>query len=151
MTIFHATNAQGAQLQFVGPQEAFDAWLAETGATQIADQPSASHRWNGSAWELPDDLELAREGAVLTKAEFAIALHEAGIMDAAEAEEAASGGWPSAFVSALSGMSVAERIRARNLWESADEIHRTSELLADVAEAMGVSDTVLDQIFSVSE
>lgn len=81
----------------------------------------------------PPDLATLRARASLSRMEFMLALDAAGLLDDAEA-----------FVAAPSTPRP-----ARIMWANASAFERTHPTLAEMAAAMGISDTQLDAIFNI--
>jgi len=97
----------------------------------------------------PPPIEKRREEASIPRAKFLQACVSAGIITGDVAEEAASGVWPSAFDTFLTGLTVEKRIEAKATWVDGQRIRRDSPILALIAAEQGVTDEQLDQIFSI--
>lgn len=96
---------------------------------------------------LADVLADWRGTAVLSRLDFCLALFVAGVLNAEEAETAASGGWPAAFDDALAGLTDSERAFARITWAGTTVVHRSADLLALVQAFQGMTDAALDTMF----
>ena len=94
-------------------------------------------------------IEELRIGASLSRAKFLQACVSAGIITEDVAEEAASGVWPSAFDTFLTGLTVEKRIEAKATWVDGQRVRRDSPILALIAAEQGVTDEQLDQMFGI--
>ena len=94
-------------------------------------------------------IEELRAGASLSRAKFLQACVSAGIITGDVAEEAASGVWPSAFDTFLTGLTVEKRIEAKATWVDGQRVRRDSPILALIAAEQGVTDEQLDQMFGI--
>lgn len=119
------------------------------GAVAVPSAPvSAADTWDGSAWVV--SLTEKRAQSTITRAEFLKACVAAGIITAEVAKEAATGTWPAAFNTFISGLSDDDQITAITTWTDAREVRRTAPILALVAANRGVSDATLDTMFGIS-
>lgn len=98
----------------------------------------------------PSALTTQRASATLSRPAFLLACLTAEIITEEEAEEAASGAWPSTFDTFLQGMTAAQRIEAKAVWASRADIRRDSALLALVAANKSVSAEQLDTLFGIA-
>ena len=98
----------------------------------------------------PDRVQqIKRTDASLSRAKFLQACVSAGIITEDVAEEAASGVWPSAFDTFLTGLTVEKRIEAKATWVDGQRVRRDSPILALIAAEQGVTDEQLDQMFGI--
>ena len=97
----------------------------------------------------PTPVEELRIDASLSRAKFLQACVAAGIITEDVAEEAASGVWPSAFDTFLTGLTVEKRIEAKATWVDGQRVRRDSPVLALIAAEQGVTDEQLDQMFGI--
>lgn len=91
-----------------------------------------------------------RAGATMTRAQFLTACVSAQIITSAVAEAAASGSWPAAFDTFMSGLSVDQRIEAKATWADGTQVRRNNPILALIAADQGVTDVQLDAMFGIS-
>ena len=97
----------------------------------------------------PVPIEKLRANASLSRAKFLQVCVAAGIITEDVAEEAASGVWPSAFDTFLTGLTVEKRIEAKATWVDGQRVRRDSPILALIAAEQGVTDEQLDQMFGI--
>ncbi len=88
-----------------------------------------------------------RAGAIRSKAAFAIALAEAGIITSSEAEGWIDGTLPTAVATAIATLPAAEQAAARITIKGAFEVHRSEPLLILLGSAYGLSDSQIDALF----
>ena len=97
----------------------------------------------------PVPIEKLRANASLSRAKFLQVCVAAGIITEDVAEEAASGVWPSAFDTFLTGLTVEKRIEAKATWVDGQRVRRDSPILALIAAEQGVTDGQHDQMFGI--
>jgi len=97
----------------------------------------------------PTPVEELRVTSSMSRAKFLQACVTAGIITEDVAEEAASGVWPSAFDTFLTGLTVEKRIEAKATWVDGQRVRRDSPILALIAAEQGVTDGQLDQMFGI--
>ena len=98
-----------------------------------------------------DALSIRRSGASMSRQSFCLALYRAQILNEPDAIAAAKGDWPAALGDLLNDLPAAEAAKARIIWASSVEIHRTHWLLLKVAEPenLDIPDDALDEIFGI--
>ena len=111
-------------------------------------------RYDGSTFTPPEQptitLAERRNQASLEKIEFCVKFNELGVLPDDELIDAASGGFPATFASAISHLPIADQARIRGQWTQKTHIDRTSSTLAFMADLMSVTDSQLDEAFGVS-
>jgi len=110
--------------------------------------------YDGSAFAPPappDQLDLWRASAVLSRRNFCIACFRAGLLSADDAVIAAKGEWPAAFDKALTGMAADRVTEAKIEWAAVTEIRRNAPLLKAVQAVTRVTDGQIDALFGWSE
>jgi hypothetical protein len=126
------------------------------GTVEVPLKPvTGRYNWDGTAWAetslTPEEVEAMavewRKAAVLPRRAFCIACFRAGLLTGPEAEDAARGGWPAAFASALSYLTAAQQTEARIEWGAVSEVRRDAPLLELVKWSAGVADEQLDALF----
>ena len=90
-----------------------------------------------------------REETSITRGAFCLGLVGAKILPAAEAIDAAKGGWPATFAKALSDLSDTEKVGAQIEWATAKSIRRNHPLIAMLAAAARLSDAQVDALFGI--
>ena len=113
---------------------------AATGAVKTVDSDAPSF----------DTISDKRAAATITRAQFLTGCVAASIITADVAEAAATGEWPTAFNTFLSGLTRDQRIEAKATWADAKEVRRTAPILALIAEDQRVSEAQLDALFGIS-
>jgi hypothetical protein len=98
-----------------------------------------------------DALSIRRSSASMSRQSFCLALLSREILTPADATMAAEGRWPNVLLPMLEGMPEAQEAKARIIWASSAEIHRTHWLLLKVAapENLNIPDDALDAIFGI--
>lgn len=143
MTTTHYRDSDGNYIGGFG-----DGATPPDGAIQCPAPTRASDTWNGSAWVA--SVEAKRAAATITRAQFLKGCVSAGIITADVAEAAATGEWPAAFNTFLSGLTRDQRIEAKATWADAKEVRRTAPILALIAADQQVSEAQLDALFGIS-
>lgn len=104
-----------------------------------------------AAYQAPTQTtEEKRAAASITRAQFLKACVAADIITAEVAEAAATGDWPAAFNTFLSGLTRDQRIDAKATWADAKEVRRNAPILALIAADQRVSEAQLDALFGIS-
>ena len=95
-----------------------------------------------------ETIESKRETASLSRREFCLATVAAGLLQPAEAVEAARGGWPASFAAAVPPE---QSVAAQIIWASANTVDRMDPLLIQVAASQSppITDTQLDAMFGL--
>ncbi len=88
-----------------------------------------------------------RAGAIKSKAAFAIALAEAGIITSSEAEGWIDGTLPAAVATAIATLPAAEQPAARITIKGAFQVHRSEPLLILLGAAYGLDEAGIDALF----
>jgi hypothetical protein len=101
--------------------------------------------------EQPDALTHWRATHAMPVDEFCIACHGAGLLSEADAELAATGGWPAAFDAFIAALPFADRVRARRKWAGTKHVRRNDPLLAQIAAAAKVTPEQLDALMGWAE
>ena len=94
-------------------------------------------------------IEDKRQNLSMTRGAFCLGLVGAKILPAAEAIDAAKGGWPATFAKALAGLSDTEKVGAQIEWATAQTIRRNHPLIAMLAAAARLSDAQVDALFGI--
>lgn len=102
--------------------------------------------------QTPQDITAARlaewrAGAIRSKAAFAIALAEAGIITVSEAEGWIDGTLPAAVTAAIATLPAGEQSPARITVKGATTVHRSDPILILLGSAYGLSDAQVDTLF----
>lgn len=86
------------------------------------------------------------------RAQFLNACVTAQIITEAVAEEAAGGGWPSAFNTFLTGLTAAQRVEAISTWADNPVVWRNSPLLAQISGSFdpALTDAQLDALCGIA-
>jgi len=149
MSTTHYSDAQGNYIGGFG-----DGATPPAGAVERPAPNAASDTWNGSAWVA--DPAVARSRAVLSRAQFIQAVYAAGILTKAQAIDAAAGGIPAFFITALDGlvaaqaMTQAEADQAEILWAGLTQVERNHPLIPIAQGALGLSDAQVDALFGIA-
>ncbi|MDO5704029.1 MAG: hypothetical protein Q4G49_03020 [Paracoccus sp. (in: a-proteobacteria)] len=154
----------------VGPQQAYieGIWPANQyyirGAVPVAFPPKPGGAfvwdWDNEGWidpRTPGDiaadaetaLQTARAAASITKNALLNACMAIGLLNPAEAAQAARGEIPDKLAPVVAGLSAEERDMIAVNWPGAGVIDRLDPYLTAVSARLGVSDAELDMIFGV--
>lgn len=98
----------------------------------------------------PTELELWRENAYLSKRQFCINAHKAGLLTEDEAILAAKGDWPESFTTALSGLTSSQVVEAKIEWASISVVRRNAPLLEIVRTSQNISESLVDTVFGIT-
>lgn len=119
-------------------------------------KPSQWHQWDGQSWidnrtpaDLDAELEARRAAASLSRCDAVLAAVNAGIILPEEAGEAARGQVPPSLTSALSSLPPEMQLEAEVRWSGSTVIERTNPILIAMAQAKGITDAQLDELFGV--
>lgn len=140
------------------PSEAVLATYPE-GTIEVAKRPSSQHQMIEGVWvfvdktpeQLEEELQTWRNSVSISRRDFCIKAYEAGLLSEEDAVTAAKGDWPSAFTSALSGLTSSEIVAAKIEWASATLVRRNAPLLETVRASQDISENVVDAIFGLVE
>ena len=92
----------------------------------------------------PTKREQWRGSAKLSKAEFCIALKDAGLLSVAEAKLAAKGDWPNTFSAAITGP---DKDDAEIVWAGVSSVERTHPILKKLQTFAKLTDERMDELF----
>lgn len=93
-----------------------------------------------------ESIESKRATASLSRRDFCLATVVAGLLQPADAVEAARGGWPASFAAAVPPE---QAVAAQIIWASANTVDRMDPLLLQVASAQNITDAHLDAMFGL--
>ena len=133
------------------------AWLwpddqVPAGLVACPDDVGPGWTYDGQVFSPPasgsPSLEDRRLSSYLSRRDFCLAAMSAGILSEADAIEAARGGWPASFASAVpAGQETAAQI----IWASVSRIDRMDPLLLQVALAQNITVEALDTMFGIGD
>ena len=102
-----------------------------------------------NAVEIDWDLALIqfRDKAVMPKADFVNLAADVGLVSDADAVDAARGGWPSAFDTAIASLDAKGQREAKVTWAGVTEVRRDAPLLTAIVAAGLATEAALDALF----
>lgn len=102
--------------------------------------------------DIADALQATRASASMSKLEFLKGIKSHGILSVADVLMASKGEWPSALVPFLDQLGAADPGAAVDVqieWASATMIDRMDAKVLTIASVLGVTDSVVDNIFGI--
>lgn len=133
-------------------------WDAATKAfVAFPPRPGPWAVWDGQRWFDPRtaadhvaDLDARRAAASITKSAFLQACIAVGLLNPAEAADAARGYIPAPFGPAIAGLPAEQRDMIEVIWPAVTRVDRMDPLILAVAASAGLSGELLDEIFGVA-
>lgn len=123
---------------------------------ELPPSPGDWAEWNGTEWidpRTPEDmaalLQSRREAASLPRTDAVLAAVNAGIIPAAEAGDAARGKVPPSLALAFSALPPEMQVEAEVRWAGSIAIKRLDPILAALAQAQGITEAQLDEMFGI--
>lgn len=128
------------------------------GTVETTKRPSPQHQLIDDVWvfvektpeQTEEDLQLWRETASLSKKQFCINAHKAGLLTEDEAILAAKGDWPESFTTALYGLTSSQVVEAKIEWASISVVRRNAPLLEIVRASQNISESLVDTVFGIT-
>lgn len=123
---------------------------------ELPPSPGDWAEWDGQQWidpRTPEDmtamLQSRRGSASLARTDAVLAAVNAGIVPAAEAGEAARGKVPPSLALAFATLPSEMQVEAEVRWAGSNIIKRLDPILAALAQAKGITETQLDEMFGL--
>jgi hypothetical protein len=122
------------------------------GYEAVPERPSPYYNLVNGSWVFDTSAEInsKRATAKLSRTNFVLAAHAAGLLSDSDAELAARGEVPYVLTAAIANNTDLEKVQAKIIWGGLVEVNRNHPLIGIVQAHMGLTDTQVDALFGIT-
>lgn len=153
-----ALNVQPGEAVHLGDVDLHRHYIRGGVAHEYPPRPGPWAVWDGGPWvdprspsDLAAELEARRNAASITRSAFLQACISVGLLNPAEAAEAARGDIPAPFEMAIADLPAEQRDMIPVIWPAVTWVDRVDPLTLGVVAHRDIGAELLDQIFGVAD